>query len=532
MELENKFYEEEQNNYEKAKIYAYTYFLKSKQSENIIDRAHGYRMIAYISNKEKAVAYSDSIINLTKNSNHIDFPTLGYLLKGYFNYQNGDHQKALDNYLKAYPYAVKKDNFDYLINIQNMIASLKDRWGAYEESLKSYKKILTDIEKKENFLKLYPDEYLMGLFNLSLSYLRNKEVDSAKINIKKGIKNSLLLKKTSKYNLFVFASGLAHYEKENYQEALDSLSKSIPHIDKLNIAIAHYYKGKIFNYKNNKKNSLIELKKMDSIFQLTNNEFPQLIDGYQLLMQFHQKEGETEKELEYLKKIIHTDSLINENNKNIPIEIAKKYDIPILIKQKENLIKKLEDKISKGKKQHSIYYSLLWIFVLSLIYLCFYLYKKNIKNKEKFKELMKVKKNHKKIEKRKKDTPLQLDINDQIVDEILNKIELFEKNNDFLKKDLTIDFLAKKFKTNKKYLSKIIIAYREKKFIQYINDLRIDYIIERLKNDKTLRKFTIKAIASEAGFNTSQSFSNVFQKKVGIKPSFFIKELMVTKTKT
>jgi len=37
--------------------------------------------------------------------------------------------------------------------------------------------------------------------------------------------------------------------------------------------------------------------------------------------------------------------------------------------------------------------------------------------------------------------------------------------------------------------------------------------------------YTIKALASESGFNTTEAFSKSFYKKTGIYPSYFIKEL-------
>jgi len=46
-----------------------------------------------------------------------------------------------------------------------------------------------------------------------------------------------------------------------------------------------------------------------------------------------------------------------------------------------------------------------------------------------------------------------------------------------------------------------------------------------LKQDSRFRKFTIKAIANEIGFNTDQAFSKAFYKRTGIYPSYFIKEL-------
>jgi AraC-like DNA-binding protein len=74
-------------------------------------------------------------------------------------------------------------------------------------------------------------------------------------------------------------------------------------------------------------------------------------------------------------------------------------------------------------------------------------------------------------------------------------------------------------------LSKTINHYKGKNFTQYLNDLRITYIINKLKVDKKIRKYTIKAIAEEVGFSNSESFAKAFFNKTGLQPSYFIKKI-------
>ena len=74
-------------------------------------------------------------------------------------------------------------------------------------------------------------------------------------------------------------------------------------------------------------------------------------------------------------------------------------------------------------------------------------------------------------------------------------------------------------------MSKIVNVFKRKSFIQYINDLRIDYAVVQLQKNNKLKNYTIQALALEFGFNSAESFSAAFQKKTGIKPTYFIKEL-------
>ena len=127
--------------------------------------------------------------------------------------------------------------------------------------------------------------------------------------------------------------------------------------------------------------------------------------------------------------------------------------------------------------------------------------------------------------KKKKHTKKEQTISQVVLGSISNQLDLFEKNQEFLSTEVTLSSLAKIFETNSKYLSQVINQQKEQSFNNYINSLRIHYTVEKLKTDLVFRKYSIKAIANEVGFNTTESFSKAFFKNTGIKPSFFIKEL-------
>ena len=80
-------------------------------------------------------------------------------------------------------------------------------------------------------------------------------------------------------------------------------------------------------------------------------------------------------------------------------------------------------------------------------------------------------------------------------------------------------------KTNTKYASKIILKHRGKKTIDYINDLKIDQIIELLKTENKYRNYTNKALADEVGFGSTQNFTRAFKNKTDISPTYFIQKL-------
>jgi len=108
---------------------------------------------------------------------------------------------------------------------------------------------------------------------------------------------------------------------------------------------------------------------------------------------------------------------------------------------------------------------------------------------------------------------------------LLAKLKKFEKSNLFNNKNISLPFLAGHFQTNTKYLSYVINTYKKKDFNNYINELRINYIIEKLKNDPQYRNYKMASLADEVGFSSHSKFTTVFKKVTSLSPSLFIKYL-------
>ena len=120
---------------------------------------------------------------------------------------------------------------------------------------------------------------------------------------------------------------------------------------------------------------------------------------------------------------------------------------------------------------------------------------------------------------------LKKNIIDKKEKELIKKLETFEKKKEFLFNTITLVTVAKKIETNTTYLSKVINEHKNQSFSEYITNLRLQYALERLKNDKKFRALTIDTISKEIGFNNIVSFIKAFKKKTGIYPSYFIKKL-------
>ena len=112
---------------------------------------------------------------------------------------------------------------------------------------------------------------------------------------------------------------------------------------------------------------------------------------------------------------------------------------------------------------------------------------------------------------------------------MVQKLSQFENSKQFTKQDMSLAMLASYFDTNTKYLSEVINTHKDKNFNSYINELRINYIIDKLKNNRTYLQYKISYLAEESGFSSHSSFATVFKAVTGIPPTVFIEMLKTTK---
>ncbi|MBB4806721.1 AraC-like DNA-binding protein/Flp pilus assembly protein TadD [Chryseobacterium defluvii] len=116
-------------------------------------------------------------------------------------------------------------------------------------------------------------------------------------------------------------------------------------------------------------------------------------------------------------------------------------------------------------------------------------------------------------------------ISPEAEENILAGLKIFEENLHFNSKNITHYNLATKLNVNTKYLSAVIRKHKNFNFNQYINYLRINYIVDQLKNDPEYRKYKINHLAEITGYSSHSAFSLEFKKIVGMHPSAFIKAL-------
>ena len=97
---------------------------------------------------------------------------------------------------------------------------------------------------------------------------------------------------------------------------------------------------------------------------------------------------------------------------------------------------------------------------------------------------------------------------------------LMDEEKPYLDHSLTIYVLAKRLKTNSKYLSQVINQEFDKSFIHFINEYRVQESKKLLLEDSN---FTIEAKSFMVGFKSKSSFNIAFKKNTGMTPSDYIK---------
>ncbi|NJM79107.1 MAG: helix-turn-helix transcriptional regulator [Flavobacterium sp.] len=508
------------------------YISKGSAEKKNIEIARGYYLHSLFDrekNKYKSIIYLDSVIKYSNGSKDFFFPFEAYVEKAKLYTDLNKYEETILNYLKAEKYAKEDNNLDNYYKSKYLIGIFKSEiLGEIDEAMELYNEYKDFLKNKDLTDPYYLYYYKRLIFILADAHKAKLNIDSSSYYNKLGYKLSNESKDDYTKSLFILNEGANQVMNKSYKTALDSVNKGSLEIIKSkdygNILATYYYYGKCYEGLNNKELAVKYFKKVDSIYIQRKHITPEFVSGYHYLISYYKEKGDKINQLEYLTKFMKIDSTLQKGYKKWNKLLKDKYDFPHLVEDKENLIDELND---DKKYNHKIMILLGIVVGLSLFFGIRQTYLKKL-YKERFENLVNTNltnNSEEVIEQPSITTFENIGIADEIVETILKELKSFEKNKGYLNTTISVQSLAQEFNTNSKYLSTIINAKKEKKFTQYINDLRIDNIVNELKNNKNLRKYTMAAIAEEAGFNTAESFSNAFFKKTGIKPSYFVKEL-------
>ncbi|WP_373747894.1 helix-turn-helix domain-containing protein [Kaistella sp.] len=518
----------------KSELYANTILRKGKMTKNSNLIYDGYYKLAHVKGlaSENGHPFADSLLQLTKNFISNEYPAKAHIIKGTLLYYDFNYSNALDYFISAQKLA-KDKNKDQYFYVKKLIGILKTATGENEEALplfiEYYQYEKNKIEKNNGDIK----NYIGSIFSLSNSYSKNEKYNKSKFYSSVGLKECQKYNDYTYYTYFILSDGISNFYLKNYKAAIKSFlsveKEFIKNKDYENLAISYYFLGKTYDQTQREKAAINYFLKTDSLSFALNKFLPVTRDGYERLIDYYKKEDNQVEQLKYINHLFYADSVMAHNNKYIAKDIYKKYDTPLLLQDKELLINKLSNK--NNSLQWFLIFSSLLVLVLLVI---FFRTRKRLRGYQK-QAIILLKnveiENSNKVRTVESENRLnnsqkgKSTLSEENFQEIKTKIIHFESSKGFKQNNLTLDKLARDLDTNRDYLSKFINEEKGKNFSQYLNELRINYILLELKNDKKLRKYTISAIASEVGFSNSESFSNAFKRTTGTLPSFYIKLL-------
>ncbi|MGQ7944173.1 helix-turn-helix domain-containing protein [Flavobacterium sp. WC2509] len=318
---------------------------------------------------------------------------------------------------------------------------------------------------------------------------------------------------------FIQSEGVNQYFTHNYRDAIKKLTMALPSIknnkDLTNETVINFYIGKSYWSQNLQEKALPYFKKIDTAFQKQNYIRPDLREAYELLIDYYQQQNNKELQLYYISALLKVDKFLNQDYRYLSGKIHKEYDTKKLLQTQRDIEQSMKYETVGG---------LIIIMIMTLIIAL--LVNRHFRNKKLFKELMNRKPGTEKpLDSSSSNKEIELDISPEVVATILKNIEKFESKKKYLGKDMTLGKMAILLNTNTKYVTKIITRYRNKGTIEYISDLKIDHIVELLKNENKYRNYTNKALGEEAGFGSTQNFTKAFNNRTGLSPTYFIKKL-------
>ena len=545
-DIRSDFYASSANSKEALEI-AEHFLAKAKEKNDVAKIVEGYELLVqHHSHTPKAIQYTDSIILLTKNTPLDNYPAEGYLLKGTQLYYNSKYNDALTNFATANDLALSTNNIGQQISIKHYIGLLKNVSKEKKEALTIFQNNI-DFILKNNFERKDPEQYLKSLFALADSYNKNRVLDSAEVVNQRGIEVSLQHPTKYLYPWFLTSYGVTSFYKENYATGIDSLLKATTFLKNNEKALCsnYLYIYRCLERQGNNAEGLTYLYKIDSIYQIKPKVIFQAKEAYELMNVEHKAANDPEKQLAAIEKLLAVDEIITERYQNLGKDIVQKYDTQLIVAEKEELLDQKEELINQLQDENFLSEKKVIVLVIvsvGLLFVIYYFSRRNRIYKKRFDSLMqeydqkKVLKKKEKQQKKTASVPVvekapentkkeTIRLPQEVVDGVLEKLEKFEDTHKFTKKNYTLTKLAKELDTNSTYLSKIINMTKGMNFANYMNELRVDYAITQLKENKVFRSYTIKAIAMEVGFNNAQSFSIAFHKKTGINPSYFLKQL-------
>ncbi len=512
------------------------YITKSKKEQNNEALFYAYRYASVNSTYPTNLKYADSALITAKKSEIKKIVIDAYLNHGNINMAEEFYEKALNDILVANKLSQESGN-EYIFNKTiYYIAQNKIYLGQYEDAHKELlvclKYFKENLHIKSSLGKNYQVYYIYSLMSLIDCNIKLGKFDENKPLLKEafGYINENKLDQYIPY--FITSEGMTSYYSKDYNTAISKFSEAIRlYNDQWEHNTEVFYLGLSYWHIGKERLAIKYLEEIDKHYEKTKKLDPQFRSAYEILIKYYNSTGDTKKQLEYINKLMFLDRSYEKNYKYLYQRIVKEYDTKKLVAEKNRIENTLQ-------KQRIIFAAIFLSLLTGFLFFGFRIYREKQNYKKRFEEIIARQNSNEDhtenvitYENGIANTPkFDYDFYNKIpglnpifVENILKQLETFEKEEKFLDPQISQKTLSEELGTNSTYFSKIINTYKGKNFTLYINDLRLDYIIDRLKNDVKYINLDVKELAAIAGFSSTDNFSDNFRRKFDLKPSVFIK---------
>ncbi|RKR09924.1 tetratricopeptide repeat protein [Flavobacterium sp. 90] len=493
---------------------------------------------------KKAFFYLDKVPD---SKDKIQLKSYIYHYAGLTEFHRGNFSAALEKDQEGLKLSEQIKDFHQIIKFKINITAINEAVGNYQLAIRNGRELNDYIhENKDLFAK---EDYLSRKSNINSSLANSYEgyfmsskskihlLDSAEYFYKKTIDYSdrfplnKINAKLSLGNIYNWRGNYKNALKLYYEVTLLSQQNN----DKKILCIANYNLGDVYNTLKMYNKALFFYKKSDSIALLSNtNQFNYLKSNYyqSKIYMLLKKPDEAYKHSKiYLDSKKKYEEKLNKERVGVNelqgINNLTKEMVSFERNYKKNLL------YSRGIK---VFCSLLFI-VIGIL-----LIKKSRDKRKGYKKMNAVLQEFKtSIEKGNypedkailfdnnenlhEKNNLNLSIDDSKENEIVEKLLVLEKNQEYLSSNFILSQVAKKIETNTIYLSYVINKRFGKSFEEYSNELKISYVIYEMIANEHYRKQPMQSIAENAGFKNAISFEKIFRKRTGVAPTRFLKNI-------
>ncbi len=527
-----------------------------------------------ISNPEKA--YRDAIKMSNSNNELFSFYGQYYIANYFYNKSDFDHsEKLLVNLIATIERSsIEKSSEvyqDLIAMCVNKLFYIQKNLGAYDKALFYLDKYQTSVandrfNEQYGLLKVAMGDYVAGI-TLLKSALETTPHLKLGIGEKKAMNKKLMADKyntigeayqnyyTQSKNVALLDSANFYFNKSarmlleanfypDYTRALLSMREA------KSAALAGDYAKSLTLYRNGNKFPIVHekirteqlfdlgmadcfrhLNQVDSAiiycnkflksYHITKVSKENLLMSYNIMTQCYSEKKDTQNAYLYAQKSLDLIESI-EKIKSKSLHFLHHYDLNNITQESNRII----------ASRNYFKFSLFLIPLISLSFaLGFYRYYKLQKEKQKrffnIIHTLNEAKTHriapKQIEKPETQTKQLLD--EQLVEKITVGLKKLEHRETFLDPNFKLAFVAKKLNTNTAYLSQYFNQIIQKSFSEYTQELRIDYVLQKLKDTAHFRKYTLQAIAEHVGYKDANTLVRVFKKHQGTSLNCYIEEL-------